>query len=42
MGKCLSDVQLQQYAEDGYVRPIPALTADDVSAGRTEIKAFEV
>ena len=42
MGKCLSDVQLQQYSEDGYVHPIPALTADEVTAGRTEFQAFEV
>ena len=42
MGKRLSDVQLQQYAQDGYVHPIPALTADEVSASRTENKDFEV
>ena len=42
MGKCLSDVQLQQYAEDGYAHPIPALTADEVSAGRAKIEAFEI
>ena len=41
MGKRLSDVQLQQYAQDGYVRPIPVLTADEVSAARAEIEAFE-
>ena len=42
MGKCLSDDQLPQYAEEGYVHPIPALTADELSAGRTENEAFEV
>ena len=34
MDKHLSKVQLQQYAQDGYLHPIPALTADEVSAGR--------
>lgn len=32
MGKRLSDVQLQQYAQDGDVRPIPVLTADEALA----------
>ena len=41
MGKRLSDVQLQQYAQDGYVHPIPVLAADEVSAGRAEIETFE-
>ena len=40
MGKSLSDVELQQYAQDGYVHPIPVLTADEVSAGRADIEAF--
>ena len=34
MDKHLSDVQLQQYAQDGYVRPIPVLTADEALAAR--------
>ena len=42
MDKHLSEVQLQQYAQDGYVHPIPVLTADEESAGRAEIEAFEV
>ena len=42
MGKRLSDVQLQQYAQDGYVHPIPVLAADEVSAGDAGIEAFEV
>ena len=42
MDKHRSEVQLQQYAQDGYVHPIPALTADEVSAGHAEIEAFEV
>ena len=42
MGKRLSDVQLQQYAQDSFVHPIPVLTAGEVSAGRAEIEAFEV
>ena len=42
MGKCLSDVQLQQYAQDGYARPIPVLPNDEVSADRADIEAFEV
>ena len=41
MDKHLSEVQLQQYAQDGYVHPIPVLTADEASAARAEIKAFE-
>ena len=40
MGQRLSDAQLQQYAQDGYVQPIPVLTADEVSAGRAEIEAL--
>ena len=42
MGKRLSDVQLQQFTQDGHVHPIPVLTADEVSAGRAKIEAFEV
>ena len=42
MGKCLSDVQLQQYAEEGYVHPIPALTADELSVAHAESEAAEV
>jgi len=41
MGKRLSGVQLQQYAQDGYVQSIPALTADEISAARAEIEAFK-
>ena len=41
MDKHLSNVQLQQYAQDGYVHPIPVLAADEVSAGHTEIETFE-
>ena len=41
MGKRLSGVQLQQYAQDGYVHSIPALTADKISAARAEIEAFK-
>ena len=36
MGKRLSDVQLQQYAQDGYIHPIPVL-----SAAHADIEAFE-
>ena len=42
MDKHLSEVQLQQYKQDGYVQPIPVLRADEVSAARDEIEAFEV
>ena len=42
MGKRLSSVQLQQYAQDGYVHPTPVLTADEMSAARAEIGAFKV
>ncbi|SVB71454.1 uncharacterized protein METZ01_LOCUS224308 [marine metagenome] len=41
MGKRLSDVQLQQYAQDGYTHPIPVLSADEVSAAHADIEAFE-
>ena len=41
MGKHLSGVQLQQYAQDGYVHSIPVLTADEVSTTRAEIEAFK-
>ena len=42
MGKRLSGVQLQQYAQDGYVQPTPVLTADEMPAARAEIGAFKV
>jgi len=42
MGKRLSDVQLQQYAQEGYVHPIAVLTADEASASRAKIEAVEV
>ena len=41
MGKRLSDVQLQQYAQDGYIHPIPVLSADEVSEAHADIEAFE-
>jgi len=41
MGKRLTDGQIKQYADEGYVHPIPVLNRDEVAEARREIEAFE-
>jgi len=41
MGKRLTDRDVQQYQEDGYLHPVPVLNPDEVAAARGEIEAFE-
>ena len=41
MGKRLTDDQVQQYEDQGYVHPVPVLTAEEVRQARAEIEAFE-
>ncbi len=41
MGNALSAAQIAKYREDGYVFPVPALTAADAAAVRAEIEGFE-
>ena len=41
MGRVLSDAQIRRYEDDGFVFPVPALTADEARAARDEIEAFE-
>ena len=41
MGKRLTDGQVKQYQDDGYVYPVPVLSDDEVRQARAEIEAFE-
>lgn len=41
MAKRLSDRQVLNYAEEGFVSPLPVLSAEDVREARAEIEAFE-
>ncbi|MBM86685.1 MAG: phytanoyl-CoA dioxygenase [Rhodospirillaceae bacterium] len=41
MGKVLSDAEIQHYETQGYVSPVPVLSADEVNEARAEIEAFE-
>ncbi|MBT3533719.1 MAG: phytanoyl-CoA dioxygenase family protein [Rhodospirillaceae bacterium] len=41
MGKRLTENQVNQYEDAGYVHPIPVLSAEEVRAARAEIEAFE-
>ncbi|MDG2284664.1 MAG: phytanoyl-CoA dioxygenase family protein [Alphaproteobacteria bacterium] len=41
MGKVLSDTQVSDYETEGFICPVPALTAAEVAEARAEIEAFE-
>ena len=41
MGKRLTESQVRQYEDEGYVHPVPVLTAAEVRQARGEIEAFE-
>jgi non-heme Fe2+,alpha-ketoglutarate-dependent halogenase len=41
MGKVLSDTQVSGYEDEGFICPVPALTAAEVAEARAEIEAFE-
>jgi ectoine hydroxylase-related dioxygenase (phytanoyl-CoA dioxygenase family) len=41
MGKRLTDTDVRQYDEQGYLHPVPVLSRDEVAAARGEIEAFE-
>ncbi|NQV60532.1 MAG: phytanoyl-CoA dioxygenase family protein [Alphaproteobacteria bacterium] len=41
MGKRLTESQVKQYGDDGYVHPVAVLNAAEVRAARAEIEAFE-
>ena len=41
MGKRLTESQVRQYEDEGYVHPVPVLTVAEVRQARGEIEAFE-